>query len=79
MELNSEALFFIGIISLILGSLIILFDYPQIQSLDKVESGQECGYLEISDVHERLKIEITVGGFDCSRDCFVCYLISKEI
>ena len=56
--------FFIGIVFLILGSLIVLFDYPQIQFLDKVKSEQDYGYLEISDVHERLKIEISIGiGF----------------
>ena len=64
MELKNESLFFIGICFLILGSLIILFDSPQIQFLDKVKSEQDYGYHEISDVHERLKIEISIGiGF----------------
>ena len=64
MELKNETFFFIGIGFLILGSLIVLFDYPQIQFLDKVKSEHEYGYLEISDVHERLKIEISIGiGF----------------
>jgi len=61
MELKNESLFFIGICFLILGSLIILFDSPQIQFLDKVKSEQDYGYHEISDVHERLKIEISIG------------------
>ena len=61
MELKNETFFFIGIGFLMLGLLIIIFDYPQIQFLDKVKSEQDYGYLEISDVHERLKIEISIG------------------
>ena len=64
MELKNETLFFVGITLLILGLMIIIFDYPQIQFLDEVTSNQDYGYLEILDIHERLKIEISIGiGF----------------
>ena len=64
MELKNETLFFVGIIFLILGLMIIIFDYPQIQFLDKVESNQDFEYRVISDIHQRLKIEISIGiGF----------------
>ena len=61
MELKNETLFFVGIVFLILGSMIIIFDYPQIQFLDKVTSNQDHGYLGTLDIHERLKIEISIG------------------
>jgi len=36
MEIKNVTLFFIGIIILILGALIIIFDFPQIQYFDKM-------------------------------------------
>ena len=55
-------LFFVGIIVLILGTLIIIFDYPQLQILDNLDS--ESYYMldeEKKNIHQRMKIEITVG------------------
>ncbi|WP_428325792.1 hypothetical protein [Nitrosopumilus sp.] len=63
MEIKNQTLFFVGIIVLILGILIIIFDYPQIQYLENQEvSG--TNYLkdpEQFSIYQRLQIEITVG------------------
>ena len=34
MEIKNLSLFFVGIIMIILGTLIVMFDYPQIQYLE---------------------------------------------
>ena len=63
MEIKNQTLFFVGIIVLILGMLIIIFDYPQLQLLDSLDS--ESYYLldeEKKNIHQRMKIEITVGA-----------------
>ncbi len=63
MEIKNQTLFFVGIIVLILGTLIIIFDYPQLQLLDSLDS--ESYYLldeEKKNIHQRMKIEITVGA-----------------
>ena len=62
MEIKNQTLLFVGIIVLILGSLIIIFDYPQLQVLDNLDS--ESYYMlddEKKNIHQRMKIEITVG------------------
>ncbi|MHA7734002.1 hypothetical protein [Nitrosopumilus sp. S6] len=62
MEIKNQTLFFIGIIVLILGILIIIFDYPQIQFLENLDS--ESYYMldeEKKNIHQRMKIELTVG------------------
>ena len=63
MEIKNQTLFFVGIIVLILGIRIIIFDYPQIQYLENQEvSG--TNYLkdpEKFSIYQRLQIEITVG------------------
>ncbi len=62
MEIKNQTLFFVGIIVLILGTLIIIFDYPQLQILDNLDS--ESYYMldeEKKNIHQRMKIEITVG------------------
>jgi len=63
MEIKNQTLFFVGIIVLILGILIIIFDYPQLQMLDNMDS--ESYYMldeEKKNIHQRMKIEITVGA-----------------
>ena len=45
MEIKNQTLFFVGIIVLILGILIIIFDYPQIQYLRNSDVG-ESNYLK---------------------------------
>ncbi len=62
MEIKNQTLFFIGIIVLILGMLIIIFDYPQLQFLDNLDS--ESYYMldeEKKNIHQRMKIEISAG------------------
>ena len=62
MEIKNQTLLFVGIIVLILGTLIIIFDYPQLQVLDNLDS--ESYYMldeEKKNIHQRMKIEITVG------------------
>ena len=64
MELKNETLFFSGIVLVILGSFIKIFDYPQIQYLEN--SGEsEINFLkdmESFSIYQRLQIEITVGA-----------------
>ncbi|MBI1663554.1 MAG: hypothetical protein IS860_08720 [Nitrosopumilus sp.] len=63
MEIKNQTLFFVGIIVLILGILIIIFDYPQIQYLENFDA-TESNYrldLERFAIYQRLLIEITVG------------------
>ncbi|KAF6245683.1 hypothetical protein [Nitrosopumilus sp. b2] len=62
MEIKNQTLFFVGIIVLILGMLIIIFDYPQLQLLESMDS--ESYYMldqQKKDIHQRMKIEISIG------------------
>ena len=62
-ELNNETLFFAGITLVILGSFIMVFDYPQIQFLEM--AGSDPGYsmdMEMRDVQQRLLVEFAVGA-----------------
>lgn len=61
-EIRNQTLFFSGIIVLILGMLIIIFDYPQIQFLENMDS--ESYYLldeEKKEIHQRMIIEFFAG------------------
>ena len=63
MEIKNIGWFFIGLIILIVGSFIVIFDYPQIQFFDSLES--ESYYLldeEKKNIHQRLKIEFSIGA-----------------
>ncbi len=62
MEIKNVVLFFIGIIILILGSFIVIFDYPQIQFLNNIDL-QDYDLLddERKSIHQRLIIEFYVG------------------
>ncbi len=62
MIIKNTTLFFIGIIILILGVLVILFDYPQIQFFESMdlESYYLLGENERS-IHQRLIIEFAIG------------------
>ena len=54
--------FFIGIILLILGSFIVVFDYPQIQYFENMNSEIYSSLeLEQKEIHNRLKIEFSIG------------------
>lgn len=62
MRIKNQTLFFSGIIVLILGTSIIIFDYPQIQFLEDMDS--ESYYLldeEKKGIHQRMIIEFFVG------------------
>ena len=62
MEIKNIGWFFIGLIILIVGTFIVIFDYPQIQYFDNLES--ESYYLldeEKKNIHQRLKIEFSIG------------------
>ena len=63
MEIKNLSLFFVGIIIIILGTLIVMFDYPQIQYLENVMTESHL-MLEGTnrDLYQRLKIEFMVGG-----------------
>ena len=61
-HIQNPTWFFIGIILLILGSFIILFDYPQIQYFDKIEPEMYATLeSEQKEIHNRLKIEFSIG------------------
>jgi divalent metal cation (Fe/Co/Zn/Cd) transporter len=62
LEIKNAGGFFIGLIILMVGIFIIIFDYPQIQYLQNLES--EPYYLleeETKNIYERLKIEFAIG------------------
>ena len=62
MEIKNIGLFFIGLVILIVGTFIVIFDYPQIQFFENLES--ELYFLldeEKKDIHQRLKIEFSTG------------------
>ena len=62
MLIKNATLFFIGIIILVFGVLIIIFDYPQIQYFENMQ--QESYSLldsEKKSIHQRLIIEYTIG------------------
>ena len=61
-EIRNVGGFFVGIIILIVGIFIVIFDYPQIQYFENLES--ESYYLlpeEQKNIYERLKIEFSIG------------------
>lgn len=62
MEIKHAPLFFTGIAMIILGVLVVIFDYPQIQYFESMESES---YLmlqgEDKDIHQRLKVEMVIG------------------
>ena len=61
-DIQNPTWFFIGIILLILGSFIMLFDYPQIQYFDKIEPEIYATLeSEQKEIHNRLKIEFSIG------------------
>ncbi|MDH3764854.1 MAG: hypothetical protein OER82_03485 [Nitrosopumilus sp.] len=62
MEIKNITLFFIGIIILILGVLVIIFDYPQIQFFENMDL--ESNYLmneEKRIIYEKLITEFFIG------------------
>ena len=65
MEIKNIKWFFVSLILLIVGTFIVIFDYPQIQFFDNLDE-QSYYFLdeEKKNIHQRLKIEFSVGvGF----------------
>ena len=61
-QIKNPPVFFVGIIILIVGIFIVIFDYPQIQYFENLES--ETFLLletEKQNIYERLKIEFSIG------------------
>lgn len=62
MKIKNVTLFFIGIVLLILGSLIVIFDYPQIQFFNNMDLSS---YKLLDDntkkIHQRLSMEYNIG------------------
>tara|TARA_Y100000590_G_scaffold360190_1_gene416354 strand:- start:796 stop:1053 length:258 start_codon:yes stop_codon:yes gene_type:complete len=62
LKILNASWFFIGIILLILGSFITVFDYPQIQYFENMDSERYVSLeSETKEIHNRLKIEFSIG------------------
>ena len=73
LEIKNVGLFFIGLIVLIVGIFVVIFDYPQIQYFENFESKS---YLlldeEKKNIHQRLQIEFSVGLVFLVIGIFLC-------
>ena len=62
MEIKNVTLLLVGIIVLVLGTLIIIFDYPQIEYFENIDFELYYSLLdEEKEFHQRLVIEFTIG------------------
>lgn len=62
MEIKNVTLFLVGIIVLFLGTLIIIFDYPQIEYFENIDFKLYNSLLDKEkEIHQRLIIEFTIG------------------
>lgn len=62
MEIKNVTLFLVGIIVLVLGTLIIIFDYPQIEYFENIDFKLYYSLLDKEkEIHQRLIIEFTIG------------------
>lgn len=62
MEIKNVTLFLVGIILLVLGTLIIIFDYPQIEYFENIDFELYYSPLDKEkEIHQRLVIEFTIG------------------
>ncbi|MDH3279253.1 MAG: hypothetical protein OEL84_08965 [Nitrosopumilus sp.] len=62
MEIKNTGIFFIGVIVLVLGSLIIVFDYPQIEFFENMDTeSYHLMNVEKKDLHQRLVFEFSIG------------------
>ena len=61
-NIQNSTWFFIGIILLILGSFVTIFDYPQIQYFENMDSEMYATLeSEQKEIHNRLIIEFSIG------------------
>ena len=62
LNIQNPTWFFIGIILLILGSFVIIFDYPQIQYFENMDFEMyEILEYEQKEIHNRLIMEFSIG------------------
>ena len=62
MEIKNVTLFLVGITLLVLGTLIIIFDYPQIEYFESIDFKLYNSLLvEDKEIHQKLIIEFTIG------------------
>jgi predicted membrane protein len=59
LEIKNVNLFFIGLVILIVGIFIVIFDYSQIQYFENFECNSY--FLLEENSHQRLKIEFSIG------------------
>ncbi len=63
MEIKNITLFFVGITLLIVGGLVVVFDYPQIQFFESLPDEESYHMLDVKDksIYQRLVVEFTIG------------------
>ena len=62
LDIINHTWFFIGIILLILGTFVTVFDYPQIQYFENMDSQMYSSLdSETKEIHKRLQIELSIG------------------
>ncbi len=62
LEIKNVSLFFVGLIILIVGIFIIIFDYPQIQYFENLQTDPHVLIEEENNnIYQRLKIEFLIG------------------
>jgi cytochrome b561 len=62
LEIKNVSLFFIGLVILMIGIFVVIFDYPQIQYFKNFEvDSYFMANEELKNFHQRLKIEFSIG------------------
>ena len=62
LDIINHTWFFIGIILLILGTFVTIFDYPQIQYFENMDSQMYSSLdSQTKEIHKRLQIELSIG------------------
>lgn len=61
--IKNTTFFLIGVSTAILGMLVMVFDYPQVQYFEQMPP-ESYSLLDIEErnIHQRLLVEITIGG-----------------
>ena len=62
LEIRNQRKFLVGLIILILGSFVIVFDYPQIEYLNYLENDNSITLeIEQKEIFQKILIEFTIG------------------
>ena len=62
LEIRNQRKFLVGLIILILGSFVIVFDYPQIEYFNNLESDNSITLeIEQKEIFQKILIEFTIG------------------